>query len=277
MGNATLQSWTNATWQWDSAVAGSACVELVAELDAWISAINGNASQTGKHVVKIRDYNSSTTVNYRGWGVQLPMQNQVGDLYVRVYSSSTATNLSYVCSTGFTDDTSNGGYGGATGTTGSDTGISWKNTVTTSGTFIIGTSTVDGEEFFGYGWSLDNSSTYADFVLMFKDDRGEWSSFVADGGAMSGLAYDDLRGAWTNIAGFESTSNTNTLLPLSVYTTSTPVANNEQFRYRINAASDDLSYTVGSSLVQSSYTTLPGGDNAVLMSQYGAFVRYTPV
>lgn len=240
----------------------------------WIAAINLNASQSGKQVVLLKDENSSTAANFRGYVIQLPMQNQAGSLY-HGFHSNTTTNIRGYVSTGFNNDTTNSGYGTHTGTVASDTSWSWKNTVTTSGQIIIGSSTVDGEEFFVWGWSLDNSSSYADCVMIFKDERGEWAAGGVDGATFSGLVYDDLLVEWRNPSYFESTSNSATLLPMSLYTPGGP--SNTEFRYRITAASPDLLYTYGTSYSQASYVPLAGGDNAVLTAQYGPFIRYTPV
>lgn len=274
MATVKLQAWTNATWVWDSAAAGTPCVEVLNEMRGWITAINGNASQSGKQVALLKDENSSTAANFRGYVVQLPMQNQAGSLYHGFYSNNT-TNLRGYVSTGFTNDTSNSGYGTHTGTVASDVSWSWKNTVTTSGQIIIGFSTVDGEEFFVWGWNLDGNSSYGDCVMIFKDERGEWAACGSDGAGTTGLVYDDLLAEWRNPTNFETTNNTAILLPVSLYMLSGP--SNTEFRYRITAASPDLLYASSTSYSQASYVPLAGGDNAVLAAQYGPFIRYTPV
>lgn len=274
MATAKFQAWTNATWIWDSAAADTPCVEVLNEMRNWITAINLNASQSGKQVVLLKDENSSTAANFRGYVIQLPMQNQAGSLYHGFYSNTTANLRGYV-STGFTNDTSNSGYGTHTGTVVSDTTWAWKNTVTTSGQIVIGSSTVDGEEFFVWGWNLDNSASYGDCVMIFKDERGEWAACVSDGAGTTGLTYDDLLLAWRNPANFETTSNTAILLPMSLYVGAGP--SNTEFRYRIIPASPDLLYAASTSYSQASYVPLAGGDNAVLAAQYGPFIRYTPV
>lgn len=275
---AKFQAWTNATWAWDSAAAGTPCVELEAELDAWIAAINANPSQSGKQVVKIRGAASSTTANYRGIGVQLPAQNTTGDLYVRFYSSS-ATVINFFATTGFSDVVGSGGYGTGTGTIGSDNSIAWKNTVSTQGSFIIGTSTVDGQEFFHVGWAIDNLTTTSDSWTITKDQSGEWMAFVNDGGAVSGLIYDDLQAApgWVNTQGFEGYVNSGVAGRLTVYRTTTGLVSGDTVRYLYTAASPDL-MEYGTSSVQGSYVAIAGSsDQLVRTGYYGAFIRYTPV
>lgn len=275
---AKFQAWTNATWAWDSAAAGAPCVELEAELDAWIAAINANPSQSGKQVVKIRGAASSTTANYRGIGVQLPAQNTTGDLYVRFYSSTTSV-INFFANTGFTDDTSNGGYGTGTGTTGGDSSIAWKNTVTTEGSFIIGYSTVDGQEFFHLGWVIDNLTTTSDGWTITKDQNGEWMAFVNDGGSASGLMYDDLQATpgWVNAQGYEGYASSSVAGRLTVYRNTTGLTSGDTIRYLYTAASPDI-MEYGTSSVQGSYVAIAGSsDQLVRTGYYGVFIRYTPV
>lgn len=275
---AKFQAWTNATWAWDSAAAGAPCVELEAELDAWIAAINANPSQSGKQVVKIRGAASSTTANYRGIGVQLPAQNTTGDLYVRFYSSTTSV-VNFFASTGFTDDTSNGGYGTSTGTTGSDNTIAWKNTVTTEGSFIIGYSTVDGQEFFHLGWVIDSLTTSSDGWTITKDQNGEWMAFVNDGGTVSGLMYDDLQATpdWVTAQGDEAYANSSVAGRLTVYRNTTGLVSGDTIRFLYTAASPDI-MEYGTSSIQGSYVAIVGSsDQLVRTAYYGVFIRYTPV
>lgn len=272
MATAKLQAWTPATWNWDSAAAGSPLVEVLDEMRSWISAVNANPSQSGKQLQLLKDENSSTTTPYRGYVIQMPMQSQVGDLYMGFYSNST-TNIRGYASTGFNNNTTNGGYGSHTGTVSSETSWGWKTTVTTSAKIIIGHSAVNGEEFFVWGWSLDNSNNHGDFCMVFKDERGEWSATFADDTSARGLVYDDLLTEWRNIFSFETGSSA-ILLPMSMVASVGPI--NTEFRYRVRAASPDLLYTPYTSYSQASYVPLPGGDNAVHVSKYGPFVRYTP-
>lgn len=278
MATAKYQAWTNATWAWDSAAAGTPCVELEAELDAWIAAVNLNASQSGKQVVKIRGAADSTTANYRGWGVELPAQNTTGSLYVRTFSAG-STVLRFYASTGFTDDTSNGGYGNATGTVGSDTSIAWKNTVTTDGSFIIGYSTVNGEEFFHWGWAIDSSSSTSDSVTIAKDQSGEWMAYCTDSTSVSGLGYDDLQPTpgWVLLQGFDSATFSSVASRPSITRTTAGLSTGNSCRFYFSPASTDLLYSSGG-VTQGSYTTITGSsDNLVRTAYYGQIIRYTPV
>ena len=275
MATVKYQTWTNTTWAWDSATAGTPCVELLNEMRAWITAINGNASQSGKQVVLLRDETDSTTANYRGFTIECPLQTTTGSLYSSVFSSS-STVLRYYTGNGFTDDTSNGGYGTVGGTyTDSDTSILWQNTVTSSGSFIIGYSTVNGEEFFHWGWDLNGSTSTSDSFTIFKDQNGEWGSHAVDGAADAGLFWDENTNQFNQIANVETASNSSVVSPV-LFSSSDLAASGETFRFFCEIKSRDI-LSRSTSTTQSSYAALTGGDNVVCSSYNGFWLRYTPV
>jgi hypothetical protein len=181
-------TYTSASYNWDSASAGQPNKDVVDELKAWVTTINGNASQTTKQVVVLRDEASSTTTNYRGWVVELP-QTGTDTLYTSFHTNN-ATNARFYTGTGFTDDTSNGGYGTVTSTIETDTGIGWQTTAGVDVHFGIAYGTVDGEEFFFVGWDLGTDSAYSDMWGIFKTTEGYWAAVGWDGGsAVKGASY----------------------------------------------------------------------------------------
>ena len=54
-------TYTSASYSWDSAATGQPCKDIVDELKSWVTTINGNASQTSRQVVVLRDEADSTT------------------------------------------------------------------------------------------------------------------------------------------------------------------------------------------------------------------------
>lgn len=180
-------SYTSASYNWDSASAGQPCKDVVDELKSWVSTVNGNASQSGKQVVVLRDEADSTTTNYRGWVVELP-QTGSDTLYTGFFSNNTA-NAAFYTGTGFTDDTSNGGYGAITSTIQNDTSLSWQTTAAIDVHFGLAYGTVDGEEFFFVGWDLGSDSAYSDMWGIFKTTEGYWAAIATDGTAVNGGSY----------------------------------------------------------------------------------------
>lgn len=278
MATAKYQAWTSGTWGWDSNTAGSACVELVSELDAWITAINLNASQSGKQVVRKRGPADSTTTNYRGFVVELPFNSTTGSMYVSFHSNS-STNMRFYAGDQFTDDTSNGGYGTVSATTGlsSDTGISWKNSITTSAGFVIGYSTVDTEEFFCFGWLLDSSNTYADSMTIYKNTYGEWTAMFNDGNSHTGFAINTPSASKERMrmGGLETSGASNTIIPYAAYAVTSFVPTNEISQIISAAASADL-FHAAVAIQQMDYLDLGDGTNLVSTAYYGPLVRYTP-
>lgn len=180
-------TYTSASYNWDSASAGQPNKDVVDELKAWVATINGNASQTSKQVVVLRDETDSTTTNYRGWVVELP-QTGTDTLYTS-FHTSTATNARFYTGTGFTDDTSNGGYGTVTSTIETDTGIGWQTTAGVDVHFGLAYGTVDGEEYFFVGWDLGTDSAYSDMWGIFKTTEGYWAAIANDSNSVRGASY----------------------------------------------------------------------------------------
>lgn len=187
-------TYTSASYNWDSASTGQPCKDVVDELKSWVTIINGNASQTGKQVVVLRDETDSTTTNYRGWAVELP-QTGTDTLYTS-FHTNTATNARFYSGTGFTDDTSNGGYGTVTPTLETDTSMSWLTTAAIDVHFGLAYGIVDGEEFFFVGWDLGADATYSDMWGIFKTTEGYWAAIATDyttvkGGSYGGVSTED--------------------------------------------------------------------------------------
>ena len=180
-------TYASASYNWDSASAGQPCKDVVDELKSWVTTINGNASQTSKQVAVLRDEADSTTANYRGWVVELP-QTGSDTLYTSFHTNG-ATNARFYTGTGFTDDTSNGGYGTVTSTIETDTSISWQTTAGVDVHFGLAYGTVDGEEYFFVGWDLGTDSAYSDMWGIFKTTEGYWAAIVTDATAMKGASY----------------------------------------------------------------------------------------
>ena len=269
------QLWDNTGWGWDQATAGSPCEQLCSELRSWITTINSNAAQSGKQVVLERDETSSTTANYRGFTINLPAINTTGSLYYQQYSSS-ATNLAVRFGNGFTDDTSNGGYGTVTAG-GSDTSIAWKNTVTSSGQMQVAYGVVNGEEFFGCSWYLDSSSVYADSFLLFKDHNGEWAIAGQDGTSVHGWVYDTVQSLWTGIITEQYFYSTQYYSTMQYAVSTTGLTTGDQFQGIVMPKSSDIVTAPSDTNPLTYFPDGATGNYFAKLGYYAPYIRYTPV
>jgi hypothetical protein len=183
------QAWSSASYNWlDSADPGAVTQQITAKLNAWIAAVNANASNASKQITLLKGPTDSTSANYRGWSLKFDSSSSGATFYTRLHTTST-DNLYVVFGEGWSDDGSQGGYGAITGTFSADGSISFY----TSGQiaeFAIASETTDGEEFICVGWRLANNYIYSDCLIFFKDSEGEWAGFLTDtGGPTAGTIY----------------------------------------------------------------------------------------
>lgn len=181
------QAWDSASYNWlDKTTSTSAPVQINDKLDAWVAAVNANASNTNKQITVRKDPTDSTSANFIGWVVEAASSSSNSTFFTRFYSNSTS-NCVCSFSPAWTNDGTNGGYGAAVNGI-ADTTISF----TTSGVlaeFSVATETANGQEFFCLSWRLNNSTSLSDALLIFKDSNGEWASLLSDGGSVQGSYY----------------------------------------------------------------------------------------
>lgn len=150
---------------------------LEAELDAWITAISGNAGITGALPIKRKGYADSTNSNYLGLVVELP-NSTAGTIYAGSYSTS-ATSRTQIHSSTWSDSGSNGGYGSFSGTSDNETS-SWAATGVDAGIFLA-YDTTDTQEFFIAGhWDTNSSSSHDPIICMIRGTTGHWASYLVD-------------------------------------------------------------------------------------------------
>lgn len=218
---------------WDSTIAnglGTSANDfwpaLETELDAWLSAISGNASLSGAAPTKLKGTADSTNANYLGLVVELPHSTDPS-MYVQSYCSSSTAMIQRVGET-YSDNGSNGGYGTISGV--SDTeGSSWSATGIDLGIFLA-YDTTDGEEFFVAGrWGSDTASLHDPLMIMVRGIAGNWSGTVIDA-STSGMVWYD-RNASTFISGrVIGTSNSEMNIFSSASSTSSPgISTTSQF------------------------------------------------
>lgn len=197
----------SAAYDWTDATATGPLKQIEAEIDAWITAVNANASNTGRQLARVRGIDDSTTANYAGFVVRASANNNTENAWMHFGTiGSSTTRVHYVGST-YADDTSRGGYGTVAGNGGSDTSVTWKSNGTTAD-FLLGYDTTDGQEYLvlGYATNTTPSTAYEDGLLIYKTTTGEWAMGASDGASYSCIGYfNDSTGV-----GWDSPRRTNT-------------------------------------------------------------------
>ena len=205
------QRWDSASYDWTGTAATDALPSVEAELDAWITAVNGNASNTGRQITKERGYADSTTANYHGLVVSAGANNNAAKGYLGFGTYGSATTKRLYAGDTYADDTTNGGYGTISGGT-SDTSVSWYSSGQEAN-FLIISDTTDGQEFFLWGVSMPATpnTAYSDGFFIMKCADGEWSMFANDASTYVHTHYfDDAAGTGWDNCGRNTTMDSST-------------------------------------------------------------------
>lgn len=211
------QRWDSASYDWFGTTATDALPSLEAEIDAWITAVNGNASNSGRQITKERGYADSTTAGYAGLVLSAGANGNAAKGYLSYGCFGSGSTKSSYAGPTYADDTSLGGYGTISGGPG-DSNISWY----TSGqeaSWLVVSDTTDGQEYFCFGptFGTSPSTAYQDGIFIFKGTDGEWSITSADSTNMIHIHYwDDAIGTgWSNCSRSSNTSYDYTKTQLS--------------------------------------------------------------
>jgi hypothetical protein len=182
------QVWDSTSYNWlDKTTSTSAPLQINDKLDAWVAAVNANASNTSKQITVRKDPADSTSANFIGWVIEAASGSANSGFFTRFYTSA-ATNIVCTFSAAWTNDGTNGGYGAASGNSAADTSTTWVSSGAI-GEFSVAAETANGQEFFCLGWRQNNSTVTSDQLLIFKDSSGEWASLFSDGGTVIGSFY----------------------------------------------------------------------------------------
>lgn len=277
----SYQSWASGSYNWlDTSGSTAAPQEINSKLSTWVTAVNANASNTNKQITVTKSPSSSTSANFVGWVIQAASNATDSGFYSRLYSSTT-TNLICTFSAGFTDNGTNGGYGAASGSSTTDTSISWA-TSGVSAEFAVASETTNGQEFFAIGWRLNNLTTQSDQFLIYKDTAGEWASFFSDGGTTMGSFYMGTSSTAQRCYTAQNPTSINTLIldrfVQSITSSATHLATaGSEMTVRSVAASSDLLYTSTSGNHGfGKWANISGGKTAVCLGLGPLFVSYVP-
>jgi len=194
------QRWDSASYDWFGQAATDALPSLEAELDAFITAVNSNASNTGRQLTKERGYADSTTANYAALVISAGANGNTAKGYMQWGCLGSGTSKRAYVGDTFTDDTSNGGYGTVSGGV-SDTSITWVTTGEEANWLVVYDLT-DGQEYFCFGPAFDTDDTgeQEGFAIV-KCSDGEWSLVTNDASSIYHTHYWDDGGSfvgWSN-------------------------------------------------------------------------------
>lgn len=282
--------WSNATYPWTDQTSAGYMGSIVAEIDAWISAISSNASivANGMLPVKVREPSDSTNAGVRnGFGYRFPDTsiglNADGSTYPTLICHGTETSLIPEVGDQFEDDTQNNGFGDLGINPGHYTFESISGVAGYDREAIIFYDTTDGEEFIAVGMKLGTSTSNNIGFAVFKDSDGHWSFVIKQ----NGFCYDNLLGYWTGFSGPYTTLPT--MLDNGAYTSalsmraagSTGANTRPGFDYAIQgvwyAANSALYAGLGTVANLGNYTLLNSGTEAVIHTGYKSVAVRVPV
>ena len=218
--------WTGSTFNWLDTTGSGPVAGLVAKIDAWVSTVNGNASNATKQITKLKD-NSNSGGTQNGFVYRFAT-NTSTYAYLGYWNTSTTNRAVYFGST-YTDNGTNDGLGTISGNGIQDTSLSFLTAPTNWDTAVI-SSTVNGQEFINILHSNGGGSNiYEDGVLIFKDNDGDWAVATCDSTTIFvGCYIDDAQSTgWQalnrqtgmstlGISAVNGATGTNTILNTSV-------------------------------------------------------------
>ena len=194
------QRWDSASYDWFGTTATDALPSLEAELDAWITAVNGNASNSGRQVTKERGYADSTATNYGALVLSCGANGNASKGYFSWGCYGSTSSKQIRLGPTYADDTTNGGYGAVSGGP-SDTSVSWYGSGQEANWLLVYDST-DGQEYFSFGPAFGTSpnTAYQDGFFIFKGTDGEWSMTSNDSVNQCHIHYwdDAISTGWSS-------------------------------------------------------------------------------
>ena len=268
------QRWDSSVYDYGDNTAAGPMAAIQTELDAWITACNGNASNTGRQLSRISNYDEGDGTSM-GLVVQMNANNNTVNGYMSIITT-TGSSRAWRVSRGWTDDTGNGGFGTPVTTVASDTSTSWANTGF-DGDFLLVYDSTDGKEFFCMTQRIGTDTNRQDGWLIFKNTLGEWSSSFNDSGTGYCGYYDASEDRWQNVGNNSSTGYSTVIdggsynvVKLSYYAGLTSGPSYIGPNYIISAASDFLfgqTYSASNSNVGNRYilTGLGDGTNVYML------------
>lgn len=272
-------------FDWTSVTTTDVGYEVYNAFAAWVTAVNLNAGMSSRQIVEIYDPTQATTPG-TNFGFLFNMKRaDNSDLYFLHYVSG--TNIYFHLGDVHTPGASNGGFGVLTAPTSLDFGVAsfftYIKTDNPSATDVwIGTSTVDGEEFFALALTDGISSSDGNYFIIGKDQDNQWchhqyigSSWRGNGVYSDGELVEIGSNSGINSHPFNSTSYLTIPYTIAInnYTVQTGPVYKAFFAY----ASPDIGYCQSTNYAPGNYVDMGDGSIFVAtMSDNGPWIRYTP-
>lgn len=201
------QNFSLATYNWKSTDSGNAPLQINSKLDAWVAAVNANAVNASKQVTVLRDPLDSTGTR-TGWVIRFADGTQPGFMLhfastIASGNSTSGARAELFPISGWTDNTTNDGYGGIASVVSSDPSLGWYISGGQA-EFIIASSTDSGEEFFILGWNMANNTSHRDVIAIFKDTNGNWAFEGDDIGTRYGIMQNTQLGSLQAITSIQA-------------------------------------------------------------------------
>ena len=186
--------WDSASYDGLGTTSGDYFPSLETELDAWITAISGNASMTGYLPVKQKGVAGSTNANQIGFTISCPHATGT-TISVQAHTTS-ATGRAIRLGYGWTDSGSNGGYG-TLGTQLWADSCSWDSTGYDQG-ILLAYDTTDEKEFFMAGAYSSRGNVYSDSIItLIRGTAGQWGLWGNDGGGSQIIWWNETNSSVT--------------------------------------------------------------------------------
>ncbi len=142
-------------------------------LDTWITAVNGNASNVGRQITKLKGHTDTTSpTSTRGWVIQLDHPTLASNVFEYRSYATTAMYTRGCRLADYTNDTSNNGYGTLANLLATCT----QNSITSTNVNceqIVCYDDADGVEFYFTSWR-NGSTGNTGWFMIFKTTQGEW-------------------------------------------------------------------------------------------------------
>lgn len=286
MADLQYKTYSAGSFSWPGANSTDAGYEVYNAFAAWVTAVNLNAGMASRQIVEVYDPTQATTPG-TDFGFLFNIKKADGsDLFFQNYTSS--TNIFFHLGDVHTPGTSNGGYGVLTAPTSADHGsssiftyIPQNNSAATD--VWIGTSTVDGEEFFALALTDGPGTGDGGYFILGKDQENQWChhQYQSTSSWRGNGVYTD--GTLAEI-GSNSAGNTHPFgnsafltIPYTVNLSSSSVQTGPAYKKFFAFKSQDIGYCYSSAYAPGNYIDMGDGTIfAAMMADYGPWIRYTP-
>lgn len=286
MADLQYKTWGAGAFNWTSVTTTDAGYEVYNAFAAWATAVNLNAGMSSRQIVEVYDPTQATTPG-TDFGFLFNIKKaDNSNLYFMHYVSG--TSIYFGLGDVHTPGASNGGFGDLTAPTSADYGSSslfvYVPTNNASATDVwIGSSTVDGQEFFALAVTFGTGTDQGNYFILGKDQDNQWchhqyqltSSWKGNGVYTDGTLAEIGANSGLNTHPFNDTSFLTIpyVVKLSNFTFQTGPTYKQHFAF----ASPDLGYCQATNYAPGNYVDMGDGSVFVaLMADYGPWVRYTP-